>query len=163
MSRTQLSGALSSQPANVYNPVDYVFFYSHKGSDYGYGPEHANTVNEACFSNWYYQPYQAFRADDSSPLVFCCNEQEMMYRKAHVFEDYAVANVIMATQLRAAVIEVLFGESLKPSMAQRTGSSGAMAQRAGFTVSTPRTSTRTWWEASKPWAERWEARPTQRS
>ena len=39
--------ALSSQPANVYNPVDYVFFYSHKESNYGYGPKHANTVNEA--------------------------------------------------------------------------------------------------------------------
>ena len=55
-----------------------------------------------------------------------------MYRKARVFQDYAVADDIMATQLPEAVIEVLFGESLEPSMAQRTGSSGTMAQRAGF-------------------------------
>ena len=129
MSRTQLSGALSSQPANVYNPVDYVFFYSHKESDYGYGPEHANTVNEACFSNWYYQPYQAFRSDDSSPLVFWCNGQEIMYRKARVFEEYAVADDITTTQLPADVIEVLFGESLEPSMAQRPVSSREHAEK----------------------------------
>ena len=115
--------ALSSQHANVYNPADYVFFCSHKESSYGYGPEHANTVNEACFSNWYYHSYQPVRADDSSPLVFWCAEQEMMYRKARIFEDYAVAEDIMATQLPEAVIQVLFGESLEPSMAQRAGSS----------------------------------------
>ena len=121
--------ALSSQPANVYNPADYVFFCSHKESSYGYGPEHANTVNEACFSNWYYHPYQPVRADDSSPLVFWCAEQEMMYRKAQVFQDYAVADDIMATQLPEAVIQVLFGESLEPSMAQRAGSSREHAEK----------------------------------
>jgi predicted NAD-dependent protein-ADP-ribosyltransferase YbiA (DUF1768 family) len=121
--------ALSSQPANVYNPADYVFFCSHKESSYGYGPEHANTVNEACFSNWYYHPYQPVRADDSSPLVFWCAEQEMMYRKARIFEDYAVAEDIMATQLPEAVIQVLFGESLEPSMAQRAGSSREHAEK----------------------------------
>ena len=57
-----------------------------------------------------------------------------MYRKARVFEDYAVANVIMATQLPAAVIEMLFGESIEPSMAKRSGFSGAMTQRAGSSL-----------------------------
>jgi len=113
----------------VYNPADYVFFCSHKESSYGYGPEHANTVNEACFSNWYYHPYQAVRADDSSPLVFWCAEQEMMYRKARIFEDYAVAKDIMATKLPEAVIQVLCGQSLEPSMAQRAGSSREHAEK----------------------------------
>ena len=123
--------ALSSQPADVYNPANYIFFCSHKESNYGYGPEHDNDINEACFSNWYYQPYKTKRADDRSELTFWCAEQEMMYRKARVFEDYAVANVIMAIQLPEDVIEMLFGESLVPSMAQRSGSLGAMARRAG--------------------------------
>ena len=52
-----------------------------------------------------------------------------MYRKARIFEDYAVAEDIMATQLPEAVIEVLFGESLEPSMAQRAGSSREHAEK----------------------------------
>ena len=112
--------ALSSQPADVHNPANYIFFCSHKESNYGYGPEHANDINEACFSNWYYQPYKTKRADDTSELIFWCAEQEMMYRKAQVFQDYTVADDNMATQLPEAVIEVLFGESLEPSMAKRT-------------------------------------------
>ena len=98
--------ASSNQPAKRHNPAEYVFFCSHKVDSYGYIEN--MVVNEACFSNWFFQPYRAFRVGHD-PMVFLCAEQEMMYRKALVFYDDEVAVEIMAKQLPDEVVQVLLG------------------------------------------------------
>ena len=56
-----------------------VLFYSHRPAEY------------ACFSNFYPSPMR----DDKTAIEFCCTEQWLMYHKAMLFQDNAIARLIL--------------------------------------------------------------------
>lgn len=56
---------------------EYVFFFSHKD----------------VFSNWYIAPFT--ETEPGYNETFCCVEQYMMWRKALLFKDHAIAAAIL--------------------------------------------------------------------
>lgn len=76
-----------------YPQFDFVFFWSHK-------PEKDGKITETCLSQWW---KCSFVEDD---ITFCCAEQYMMYKKALLFEDYAIAKEILKQKSQKKIKEL---------------------------------------------------------
>lgn len=68
----------------TYSESDFVFFWSHKSAKGG-------EITEACLSQWWKCSFV------EGGITFCCAEQYMMYKKALLFKDYAIAKEILRT------------------------------------------------------------------
>ena len=76
-----------------YPKFDFLFFWSHK-------PEKDGKITETCLSQWW---KCSFVEDD---ITFCCAEQYMMYKKALLFEDYAIAKEILKQKSQKKIKEL---------------------------------------------------------
>lgn len=69
----------------TYSNTDFVFFWSHK-------PAKGGKITEACFSQWWKCSFV------EEGFTFCCAEQYMMFKKALLFKDYAIAKEILKSK-----------------------------------------------------------------
>ena len=69
----------------TYSESDFVFFWSHKSAKGG-------EITEACFSQWWKCSFV------EEGFTFCCAEQYMMFKKALLFKDYAIAKEILKSK-----------------------------------------------------------------
>lgn len=68
-----------------YSDADFIFFWGHT-------PAKDGRITQACLSQWW-------KCDFSEgEISFCCAEQYMMYKKALLFEDNAIAKEILKSK-----------------------------------------------------------------
>ena len=90
------------------NPVKYVFFWGHQKPPTG--------VSKSCFSQWYDSPFEV------DGKRFTTAEHYMMYRKALLFNDTAIAKKVLSSTNPGAAKELgrqVKGFDQKTWLAQR--------------------------------------------